>query len=132
MDIMTMLVDEGMRAEEIIHIASMATDEVLSEPLKGALEDDFEYLSELLGFEVVEDMEENSWNIVNSGKRGFLVKMATPVPTFHGDGNGYSFSWGCYTTQWFYSDDIEQTYKDAVVWRTKYMEDQKQKQLAAA
>lgn len=76
--------------------------------LKDVLEESSDDLETVLG--------EFSWKKCN----GFLVQLATPVPTeFHG--SGYSFSWGYTQLRWFYFETLDalveraQQFKEEVV-----------------
>jgi hypothetical protein len=63
--------------------------------------------------------------ISNTGKRGFLVSMSTPVMKRYGE-KGSSYSWGHYASDWFYGDTLENALDKGFAW----VEEQRMKENA--
>ncbi len=118
------LMDElSLRMEQIVSIGAMQNTGSLATPLK-----------ECLGFmapatlealfpteaEFLADYEDESnvdrfaalvaERLLFARKDGYLVEYGTPIIT---DG---SYSWGHYTTEWFYGETVEDTFAAAVTW----------------
>lgn len=130
-DIAEDLEQASLRAEVIIHLPSMiAPGTPVPSEVQGAFEDNEDEFSELLGIEFTRDMEEDALAIYESGKRGFLVEMATPVPHTFGK-TSHSFSWGHYQCKWFYAAELEEIYRAAILWQSAYMS-QKREEASAA
>lgn len=136
MDVTQKLFDATVRAETIIHLASMAYEEdswaeVVREVVSDYGDDEICDLLEISGDL---DEQEIQWAVCESGKTGFLIQMATPVPKYHPDSDNdgsYTFSWGHYATKWFYGDDILTIYEDGIKWAEEYRSKQRDRQLAA-
>lgn len=104
----------------------------MNEDLENFLEGEHE---EIEGFinseefnEAIEDGETEQAKeiIIDARKFGFLVQAATPCPRNFDDEGGYSFSWGNYSTRWFYTEALDAEFLQRVVrWRTDYIEQAK-------
>lgn len=60
------------------------------------------------------DSDELIEALVESGKRGWLVQVATPV--MRPDAIASSFSWGIYGTHWLYAESMEDIVAQAEAW----------------
>lgn len=129
-------------AKQILHLGAMVTE---ADIVPDAVEDFIDDLDSHLAAELAEDMpwlaklleqetdsEEDSplsryeqtglFNelVYRHACYGYLVQYGTPVFTPHrgsnGDWNGGSFSWGYYSTQWFYGETLEETVGKALSW----------------
>lgn len=117
------LEDSQLRAGVIIHLASMwDPNNPPASPIEDAICDDPDEIAEALGGKSISTSDDDGGFLWEAGKRGFLVKMETPVPRFHASIESYSFSWGHFARQWFYNDDLNAIYAEAVEWRKKYIE----------
>lgn len=75
------------------------------------------------------DMEEICNYLARRAKHeGFLVQAVTPFPKeFHK--GGFSFSWGCYTTKWFYTEAIDSVFTLRLLdWRKAFIAKQRKEQ----
>ncbi len=107
--------DEAARIEEMVLLAGVLADESLPDTVRDFFEDEeFETIEECFGKlpeHVKEDLEAGdkealpAW-LMDSGKYGFLLKVATPIMTPTGK-NSASYSWGYYTTKWVYGDTLD-------------------------
>lgn len=71
------------------------------------------------------------------GVDGFIVQLATPVPSnFTPDGKSYSFSWGSYYLKHFFCESLEEIVEVAEKWRKEkhefVFEREQKKRLKAA
>lgn len=132
-------------AKQILHLGAMVTDtdtvpdaveefiDDLDSHLAAELAEDMPWLATLLGqdTDTEEDEQDSSLSlgekieffneqVYRHACYGYLVQYATPVFTPHrgssGDWNGGSFSWGYYSTQWFYGETLEETVGKALGW----------------
>lgn len=71
-----------------------------------------------LDFEDVED-DEIGFALFQHGLLGYIAMFATPIYT-HADETSASYSWGYYTTNWFYGDTIEECWERAVEWSKQH------------
>jgi hypothetical protein len=124
--IMEKLYDATARIESVIFMAgAMAATDAFPDDLNDFFDDeDVETIEKLFGkmpdwvdlegrgYERAEGIFE--W-LKESKKFGFLVKFATPVMTPSGP-NSRSFSWGYYSTQWFYEESIEAAIEKGLAW----------------
>jgi hypothetical protein len=114
---------ESIRIEKIIHIPLAFSDSF-------AAADD---LKQLLGFDDPEDwpaelsaalkgcdhddVEGMLEVLMDANFRGFLVHLNAARRTYHGGPNdGHSFSWGSYSTQWFFVPSIEALAEPTKAW----------------
>lgn len=121
------LFDSSVRAETIIHLASMAIQDSWSASVNEAFNDDLDEIVKVIGIPLSDDMEraEMAESLIDHQKLGWLVKFSTPTPShFHGNGRGFSFStsWGLYASKWFYGEDYEMLCVEAVKWRDEVVE----------
>ena len=124
--------DASVRAEEIIHLPTMAWDEeALADCFKDAIDDDPGQILKVVGLDHI-DEDEELYEICEAlrdeRKAGWLVKFATPVPTAFHESGGYSFSWGYYTSKWMYGDDYEALCREALQWQADFVERRRQKE----
>jgi hypothetical protein len=68
-----------------------------------------------LGNAIDDDLDEMCEALLDANLHGFVVKLATPIRTFHSDDHA-SLSWGYYTTKWFFVLRIEDLAAPAEVW----------------
>lgn len=134
-----------IRADQIIHLGSMVTDsdaipdclqdflDDLDERIEASLCEDMPWLHELL-----EDTEEDTEPMAQLFNEqlyryacyGYLVKYATPVMKAYKSGSEWRsgiYSWGYYTTQWFYGESLEETTRKAIAWAEQCRADEKAK-----
>ena len=87
-----------------------------------AVEDIVEVFSGMPGY-VLEALEQGNrgcaevfaeW-LVDSRKFGFLVHMETPVMQPH-PGGSCSYTWGRFTSRWFYADTLDQAFEKGFAW----------------
>lgn len=57
--------------------------------------------------------------ICRHGLFGYVTRFATPIYN-HADETSASYSWGYYTSNWFYGDTIEECWERAVEWSKKH------------
>lgn len=134
------LFEENLRAETIVHLASMCFSDGFSLIATETFEYDSEEVWEALGLteernRLVEEEGDDLYNdeieemLSKHKKFGFLVKMATPIPTkFHGDGGYSTCGWGSYTTKWFYAEMLEEIFERAVKWKDDFIEERRTKE----
>lgn len=53
--------------------------------------------------------------LIETGRLGVLIQFATPIMTPLDEG-AMSFSWGSYTTTWFYADTIDEAIDKGLAW----------------
>ena len=126
--------ERAIRVEKVIHIGTMCMDDAWPDIAAEAFEDE-EGVWAALGIEKPDDVSTEAWSeaLQDACKLGFLVQFATPVPEGFYEG-GYSFSWGCYSTQWIYGESFESACNKAKKWQAEFikkrhakeMEEQKQ------
>lgn len=119
--------DNSIRPEQIIHLGTQCVhdfDEWESD-LSDLFADYLEDICEAIGIEPTEELDDDMTNLpsflVDSGKPGFLVRFATPVPKQFYSSGGYSWSWGHYTTKYIYGDTYEEACKKAMKWQADYI-----------
>lgn len=122
--------DNSIRAEKIIHLGIQCIDE-LSPDVKEEFKYDYNEISSALGLESPDlldgDDEDISSLFIESGKLGFLIKFATPVPKFYSDNSdSYSFSWSFCRMEWIYGETLEEACKKAIEWKEVYINSEKQ------
>lgn len=121
--------DETVRLDEVIYLAgSLSEIDALADVF---VEKFVEYLDPDEVREVFPDMPEYTYRSLGEAERGyveefaewlvmarkwgFLVHFETPVMT--PDANGCStFSWGRYTTRWFYGETLEEAFEKGFAW----------------
>mgnify|MGYP000867274884 CR=1 FL=1 len=115
--------DSSIRVEKLIHLGTMCMDDVWPEIASEAFEEDAEDVWEALEHLEPDDACKEEWSetLRCIRKLGFLVQFATPVP-YGFSGNGYSCSWGQYTTQWIYGDSFELACARALKWQEEFIE----------
>lgn len=141
-----------IRAEQILHLGSMLTagdafpdaiDEFLDnfdERDIERLQDDLPFLQKLFDLinnglrygEIKEEFAERCWR---SACFGFLVRFATPVMKPHiddGQVTGHSYSWGYYSTCWFYGETFEEATQKALAWADSMRAEENEKAGVAA
>jgi|SRR6185369_8526589 len=127
--------DATARIEEMFLLAGVLGDVSLPQPVEDFFTDeDFKTIEECFGeipAHVKEDVEAHDtealleW-LVNTGKFGFLVRMATPIMTPVGKSGG-SYSWGYYTTKWFYGETLEIALEAGFSWVAAQREKERMK-----
>ncbi len=126
--------DLSLRIETLIHLGTMAIDYSFSTPAEEFFEDEPEEAERLLGCVVDEspDWEELSTFLYENGKLGFLVKLATPVPSnFSDDGSYQTNGWGHFMTKWFYTEGFDETFfETAEKWRDEFIKSRRKAALA--
>lgn len=128
-----------VRAEQILHLGTMLTQcdempspliefiEELDNHIAKSLTTDMPWLQEMLtrwesGDPMTDAEEREDFNtlVYHHACYGYLVLYGTPIFTprrgSSGDWNGGSFSWGYYSTQWFYGETLEETVGKALSW----------------
>lgn len=128
-----------VRAEHILHLGTMLTQpddmpdaliefiDDLDSYIAKALATDMPWLPEMLtrweGEDGVMDAEEHDdFNtlVYRHACYGYLVQYATPamkpLRSSNGEWRGASYSWGYYSTAWFYGETLEETTTKAVAW----------------
>jgi hypothetical protein len=119
------LAKNSIRLAHIFHLATMTACDTLPRSLKDALCDDTSDVAEpqALGFSL-EEPEYPHDELVEHGKLGYLIHVETPVPRdFEKLGTIYNSSWGCYTSKYFYADDLETCIQMAVTWQATYLQE---------
>lgn len=125
-------IEQDLRTEVIIHIASACHDYAFGDAAERAFQDDQEDIWPAIGLQDPDtrDLEEIGTVLFHAKKLGFLVQVATPVPTFHrGDGTSWGGSWGHYATKWIYAETFDDALSAGLVWQAEYMARTKEKQL---
>lgn len=124
----SILFEESIRVDKIIWLG--ANTETQCDDLEELLEEkDTAVIAALFDLpnQVAEDYADKydceglMVKLVHARRLGFLVKAATPIPmTFHA--SGHSYTWGLYTTKWFYVESIDQAFIDALVkWKEDFI-----------
>jgi hypothetical protein len=119
------LFDKSIRVSQIIWLAANCDSpcDALTDLLN---EEDAGTLAKLLGLPTsifdADGSEREMHEYVTEalsrkGTNGFLVCAETPIPTYFTKG-GHGFSWGLYTTHWFYTDALDDSFvSEMVKWR---------------
>ncbi len=126
--------DAGVRVEQMWWVGGICTypphefDEWIEDELPDATEilKEFPWMAEPNG--IGEDIcAELAIRRIN----GFFVQLATPIPKdFHKDGNGFSFSWGHYRTEWFFFCTLDALVDRAEKWAEEVIESARKKAAA--
>lgn len=127
--------DSLLRVEKIFHLASQAQGDALIDDIFELYEYDPEEFEEMLNIffnhNYDMDKEELAWCLCRQNKKGFLVQMATPVPSnFHKSGSFTTNGWGHYSTKFFYTDTLEACYLQGAKWQKEYYEEVRKKEAA--
>ena len=139
----------NVRIEKLIWLPGAVAAMTIPEDLKDAIVDDLydgdnaQVISKIPSLEpflTCDDEPEDDYLLeALYPVSGFMAQLARPVPTsFSGDGEGYSFSWGYYSTKWVHADDLEEltalaeTFSDEVVARAREKHQRAAEQAAAA
>ncbi|AEA65724.1 hypothetical protein KDW40_19185 [Burkholderia cenocepacia] len=113
-------IDRNWRIETILHVGTMSPDESLPEALERALEDDTLDIALAIGLsrrKALEiDVEALLEHMRHKHAFGLLVNAATPVREYTGDDGTYFSSWGHYSTQWFYGEDLAEIQPKIEAW----------------
>jgi hypothetical protein len=128
--------DEAARIDNILFIAGMLGDGFsMQDALREFLEDeDVEVLESCFGplpdhvkasIEDVDALTIADW-LIETGKLGFLVNIATPAMEPTGEGSS-SFSWAFYVSQWVYGDTIEAALEAGFAWVEKQRTKEKER-----
>jgi hypothetical protein len=105
-----MLGDQLYPAQALEHLMQEPTDTLLS--LFPAMPD---WLRKALTDNV--DFEEAFVDWINqAGLAGFVVQFATPAMKWDPSGESSTYTWGHYTTRWFYADSIDGAISMALGW----------------
>jgi hypothetical protein len=110
------------RAKFIINVASMLAEDHYPESFHDNFFDDLSnpvvpgsIIAEMPELVKMRDPADVAEALQNSGRLGFLVEVATPVKRITGK-NSSKFSWGCYSTAWFYGDSFEVAMEKGFLW----------------
>lgn len=119
------LFEGSLRPATIFHLSTMLVDpDAVPNVLADALEEDWEDIYSALGIGTGQGEPEH-WELVDEltykAKAGFLVKFETPVPSDFDKHGGYIFSWGCYTSKWFYGKNYNECCNKAVKWQKSFI-----------
>lgn len=122
-----------LRAENIFHLMSQGQGEALIDDIFDIYENDMEELQDVLKLDFKGDYdmdkEELSWHLHRSKKKGFLVQMATPVPSNFDERGGFMTNgWGYYSTKYFYAETLDDCYSQAAIWQEEYYAQVKEKE----
>ncbi|PHS64371.1 MAG: hypothetical protein COB09_08330 [Thalassobium sp.] len=131
-EISTEFFDNSIRAELIVNIPSMLSDED-SPPdiIADNVYDDLDRTCAAMGIKPpsIHDIDDLGFWFSDLARRkgfnGFLVQFATPIPTNIRQDGGFSFSWGYYTTQWIYGDTYEEACAKAVEWAAGFVSEKR-------
>jgi len=122
--------DETCRIEEIILLAGILADYSLPDPARNFFEnEEIETIEECFGKlpdYVKEATEEEDIEVItewlsDSGKYGFLMKIATPIMKPTGPKSA-TYSWGYYTAKWIYADTLDAVMNKGFAWVRKRRE----------
>lgn len=126
--------EETARIEELILLAGCLGDYSVPQQVEDFFEDkEWDVLQGCFGAipaRIKKDVEAGDndalleW-LVLGNKFGFLLRMATPIMTPRD--NGASYSWGFYTTHWFYGDTLDAALEQGFEWVAKQREKEKAK-----
>lgn len=123
--------DRSIRVEKLLHLGTMCMGDAWAATAQEAFEDDADIWA-ALGMAEPEPERDGpeAWGeaICDARKLGFLVQFATPMPDrFYED--GFSFSWGWYTTHWIYDESFETACEKALKWQEEFIERRRAKAL---
>jgi len=137
--------DESLCAEEI-HWLSFQADNYTDALVDFFSETEPSELDAIFGLTIPRDLldsssareQENVGEIVSmlyrAGKRGFVVKVATPVPfAFSDDGKSYStHGFGHTVSNWFYTETVDRDFVNRVLaWKEEFIARERQKEREA-
>jgi uncharacterized protein YodC (DUF2158 family) len=116
--------DHHLRAEQIIHLGTMACCDPMADIAQEAFEDDWEQIRSALQINPPDlDRETIAEHLMLSDRLGFLVQIGMPVPHRFTEGGGYlHYGFGHYHCRWFYGETIEQVFEKAAKYQTEYVE----------
>ena len=131
-EILEVFYENNIRADLILHLGTQCftqPDECCwSYAAKDVFDDEPDEVWEAIGLDIPEHsgLDAISEYLVDNNKLGFLVRFATPVP-HHITQNGYSYSWGRYTTKFVYGETYEVACRKAIDWKKVYIAKKKAK-----
>ncbi|MBY5938021.1 hypothetical protein [Marinobacter nauticus] len=131
-ELIDMMNENSLRAESIIHLATMLAHEQWPEAAKEAfMEEEPERIWSAIGIEPPYDLDDEGLifeHLMDHSKLGYLVSFATPVPQ---DINHESWrlSWGYYRMKWIYADTYESACYKALEWREKFVSQKREEAL---
>lgn len=115
--------DNDLRAEQVVHLATMCTTDVWGY-VRELFEEQDDVIWQVLGIDAPEhkDAESMGRHLFVNGRHNFLVQMSTPIPEeFLIEGSNHSY-WGIFATQWFYADDMEAVFQQALAWKKEVID----------
>ena len=116
--------NETARIEELFLLAGMVGSDNMPNQLSEFLADEVDDLGEIMGCKmpdyVIKGIEAEEWDsfsefIYSHNKIGYMLKMATPIMQAT-SANSYRYSWGYYSTKWFYGDTLEEAIEAGFKW----------------
>ncbi|MDD2319148.1 MAG: hypothetical protein PHO83_03755 [Geobacteraceae bacterium] len=122
--------DETARIEELVLLAGVLGDYYLPPVVEDFLEEGWPVIEGCFGDipshvkADVDELEETDalleW-LLDNNKLGFLLRMATPIMR-HADHGATYYSWGSYSTKWFYGETLEAALDKGFAWVAKRRE----------
>lgn len=129
-NIATLMFDANVRVEAMFWLPGIqcAVPSEFRDFIRDDLPDDKALLAQLPWLKTFLDgdweLEPDEWPIEfhRKGCNGFLINLATPVPTDFFK-SGHSFSWGYYQTRWVYFETLDAVPEYAVRFREEVIAD---------
>lgn len=141
MDFSSFFFDNNIRLDEIIWLAAnldCPSEALVEEFFDNTDADEFKKVFGKLPFKVTDarlDEERESGEkysgilseFARAQKTGFLVQAATPIPVMvHDDGGVTTYGFGWITTQWFYTEALDEAFAQRVLkWKEDFYKEKK-------
>lgn len=123
--------DCSIRVEKLVHLGTMCMGDAWADIAQEVFEDDADIWPALgMAEPELESDDPEAWGeaILDARKLGFLVQFATPIPDrFYED--GFTFSWGRYSTHWIYDESFKTACEKALKWQKEFIEQRRMKAL---
>ena len=114
----------------ILNLGIQCMEDCFADHAEDCINSDWEEIWAAVGIEPPHpdesDNEDIAYHLQACGKSGYLVRFATPIPRDITT-SSFRFSWGMYTTQWIYSETIQDACNKAIEWRRGYIEKERAK-----
>lgn len=131
-ELIDMMNENSVRAESIIHLATMLAHDQWPDAAKEAfMEEEPERIWSAIGIEPPYDIDDEGLifeHLMDHSRLGFLVSFATPVPQDIGH-ESWRLSWGYYRMEWIYADTYEQACEKALDWRQEFVDRRREEAL---
>lgn len=113
--------EANVRVEKIFHLGSMCVHGCIPETLKLSMKEYMDEVTDIADVDVkskITDIETLIDFLKEKERLGFLLHVATPIPSFDTDSKNPTITWEKYTTEWIYGETFEEAADVAIKWAT--------------